>query len=365
VLFSPRVSRLRAVSFALLFALLGGVAAYLMPHPVRLHGAAMGDVAMPLAGMERFQQGGSPYEVRLRGSTPTLYPFPTMIVLWPLLLLPAVLVAPLFMALSSGALAYAILRCGRPWQLLAFASPPFWSAMESVQWSPLLMAALLLPPLLPLAVVKPQLAVVLAAGGKWTRKTIAVAAGIGILSLLIDPRWPREWLTHGNLQTFNGRVPLLVLPGFLLVAALAALRTREGRVMAAMSLTVQRLFYDQLLLFVLPRTAPQMLALLACSWVVAALAYLRGWIVFGSGAQDPHAWMATIVGIYLPALAITLLGARREGELWLVSSATSRRVGDRDGGRDQPSRSANPTPRVAVTNLEGWKSDPEGCHDQP
>jgi hypothetical protein len=319
VLFSLGVSRLRAASLALLFALLGGVAASLMPHPVRLHGAAMGDVAMPLAGMERFQQGGSPYEVRLRGSTPTLYPFPTMIVLWPLLLFPPALVAPLFMALSSGVLAYAILRCGRPWQLLAFASPSFLSAMESVQWSPLLMAALLLPPLLPLAVVKPQLAVVLAAGGRWTRKTIVVAAGIVILSLLLYPRWPMEWLTHGNLQTFNGRVPLLVVPGFLLIAGLGALRTQEGRVITAMSLTVQRLFYDQLLLFVLPRTVLQMLALLACSWSVAALSYLRGWFVFGSGGQDPRAWLATVVGLYLPALAISLLGAWREGTLWPLS----------------------------------------------
>jgi len=286
---------------------------------MRLHGAGVGDIGLPLAGIERLQQGGSPYEVRLRGSAPTLYPFPTMIVLWPLVLLPAVLWAPLFMGLSSGALAYAILCRGRPWQLLAFASPCYWSAMESVQWSPLLTAALLLPALLPLAVAKPQLAVVLAAGGRWTRKTVGAAAGIVLLSLLVYPRWPAEWLARGQLQTFNGRVPLLVLPGFLLLASLLALRTREGRILAALSLTVQRIFYDQLLLFALPRTAAQMGGLLLCSWAAAAVSYLRGWFVFGSGAQDPRAWMATIIGLLLPALAMTLLNAWAAGKLWLLS----------------------------------------------
>src|SRR5215212_3153186 len=126
-----------------------------MPHPIRLGGVGVGDIGLPLAGIAQFEAGGSPYDIRLRGHAPALYPFTTMLMLWPLKLVPLRWAVPLFVGLSSSALAFAIARKGEPWQLLMFLSPAFWSAVQSVQWSPLLTAAVLLPPLLPLALAKP------------------------------------------------------------------------------------------------------------------------------------------------------------------------------------------------------------------
>ena len=295
-----------AVAIAVAIGALVAAAAAVMPHPVRLHGVDLGDIGLPLAGIEQMQHGGSPYDVRLRGSSPTLYPFTAMIVLWPLHLLPLRFVVPLFTGLTAGALAFAITRNGERWQLLIFLSPAFWSAVHSVQWSPLFTAALLLPPLLPIAVVKPQLGIVLAASGRWSLRTILATGVLLVLSMAVWPAWPAEWIAHGNLHTFNGASPLLVFPGILLAASLVAWRTREGRLMISMSVVVQRYFYDHLPLYLVARSWREMVLLLAASWAAVGVAALHSPIDLTSGVQRKDVWVAVIIGVFLPALGLTL-----------------------------------------------------------
>lgn len=285
---------------------IAAIVAFLMPHPITLHGVGIGDIGPPLVGMAQFIHGSSAYAVRLRAGRLASYPFTTMLVLSPLLVVPIPLVAATFDGLVSFALAEAIRRKGSAWQLLLFVTPSYVAALHSVQWSPLLTAALLVPALLPFAVVKPQIGIVLAAAGHWRTRTIIAAAGIVLLSLAVFPRWPWIWLKSGSLDTYIGRPPLLVGPGVLLLASAYAWRTWRGRCVLAMSLVPQRFFYDQLLLFVAPMSPWQMAVLLATSWTAVGVSRAAGWWIPRSGDQHPLAWITVVLGFYLPAAAIVV-----------------------------------------------------------
>jgi hypothetical protein len=313
VLFSRFVSARTAAFVAIVIGIAAAVAAAVIPHSVRLSGVGLGDIGLPVAGMKLFLQGQTPYGLRLRGTPAPLYPFTTMVMLWPLTLLPLQWVVSAFLGLSSAALAYGIGRHGARWQFLIFLSPPYWAAIESVQWSPLVTASLLLPALLPIAILaKPQLALVPAVNGKWSIRTLAATVAIVLISIIVWPAWPVEWWQRGNLQTFVGYSPLLVLPGFLLLAAALAWRTPSGRLVLAMSLPLQRYFYDQLPLFLIPKTWRQMILMLLSAWTVVAVCFWRGWAAFGSGAQHKHVWIAVVIGMFLPALGITLYNWKRD-----------------------------------------------------
>jgi hypothetical protein len=308
-----RVSRRTSLTLAILIGIAAAIAGSLVPHAIRLSGVGLGDIGLPIAGIKAFEQGVSPYEVRLRATASALYPFTTMVLLWPLTVLPLGSIVPAFLGLSSGALAWGIGRHARPWHLLLFLSPQYWSAVESVQWSPLVTAALLLPALLPIAILaKPQLAIVPAFNGRWSLRTIAATLAIMLISIVIWPAWPVEWLQRGQLGTYVGFSPILVVPGFLLVAAAIAFRTKNGRLLLCMALPLQRYFYDQLPLFLIPKSWLQMLLLLATSWGAALLSFWQGWYTFGSGVQSRSAFVSVVIGVFLPALAMVLFEYFRE-----------------------------------------------------
>jgi hypothetical protein len=307
------VSRRAAIVIAIVIGIAAGIASALIPHAIRLNGVGLGDIGLPVTGVYAFQHDRSPYELRLRGTAAPLYPFTTMVLLWPLTWLPVKLVVPAFLALASAALAYGLVREERPWRLLLFLSPPFWAAIESVQWSPLVTASLLLPALLPIAVLaKPQLAIVPAINGRWSLRTIAATVAIVLISIIIWPAWPIEWLRKGNFHTFVGFSPLLVIPGFLLIAAGIAWRWKSGRLLLSMSLPPQRYFYDQLPLFLIPKSWRQMAVLLVTSWCGVAVAWWRGWYAVSSGVQTRAGFTTVVVTTFLPALAMVLLEHARE-----------------------------------------------------
>ena len=302
------MSRRTAILIAIVIGIAAGSASAVIPHSIRFRGVGLGDIGLPVTGVYAFQHGGSPYELRLRGTAAPLYPFTTMVLLWPLTWLPMKLIVPAFIGLASAALAYGLTHQQKAWRLLLFLSPPFWAAIESVQWSPLVTASLLLPALLPLAVLaKPQLAIVPAINGRWSLRTVAATVAIVLISIIIWPAWPIEWLRKGNFHTFVGFSPLLVVPGFLLIAAAIAWRSRSARLLLAMSLPMQRYFYDQLPLFLIPQSWRQMVVLLATSWCAVGVAWWRGWYAIGSGVQTRAGFAAVVVGTFLRALAMVLL----------------------------------------------------------
>ena len=284
--------------------ILAAIVAAFLTHPIRFQGEWVGDIGPPIVGAKLFLDGESPYALLLREGAITLYPFTASVVLSPFLLIPPALWAPVFMGLTTGLLAFGIMTRGRPWQLLALLSPCFMTAMHSVQWSPALAAGLLLPFLLPLVVVKPQIGLALTFCGRWRPATIALAAGIVVLSIVLFPSWPLAWLSEGNLDLYAGSAPITILPGVVLLTAGWLFRTRRGRLLLLMSLVRQRYYYDQFLLFLIPRTARQMTVLLGTSWIGWFAAKILHPDDLAAGVQYEDVWVLVIMTLYLPALGI-------------------------------------------------------------
>ncbi len=292
--------RISCLAASIALGLLVGIVTAITPHPITLNGVGVGDVGISLNGMEHFLAGDSPYGTRF-----STYPFTAMLFMYPFTFLPLSLVAPLFLALSTSILSYAMLRNKENWRLLAFVSLPFLSALHSVQWAPLFTAALLLPGFLPIVLVKPQLGLVLLAVGKWNGRILAATCIFALLSLLMYPGWPLDWLRHGDLSSYDGRIPLLTGPGVLLLLAGLRWRDKRARLLLAMALVPQRLWYDQLLLFLIPRSFGEQGLLVAFSWLCALLDFQGVWQTC-NGHVQPSVWPMTINFLYFPALAMVL-----------------------------------------------------------
>jgi hypothetical protein len=313
----------------LLAACIGLVAAIItapLSHAIIWQGERVGDIGPALGGMHAWLHGEPAYGFTADGDPLVSNPFTTMIVVGPLLLLPLPLAAPVFMGISSALLAFGLLREGEYWRLLVFTSLPYAHSLVTVQWAPLFAAALLLPPLLVLAPVKPQLGLVLLAAGRWNRRLLLATALFVLLSLLLYPAWPLDFFITGELTSYEGQIPALIGPG-LLVPLLALLCWREpnARLLAAMALVPQRLWYDQLLLFLIPRSWQTLLLLSVCSWFVWAFTVRMGLPL--SIGFAPLTWLSIVLGLYLPALGILLWSER--AHLAHLYTTTARRLGAR------------------------------------
>src|SRR5512143_1063965 len=92
-----------------------------------------------------------------------LYPLPAVLVAMPFLATPIVAARALFVALTSGALAFVITRKAW-WPALVFLSASWWFAVGVAQWSPGLLAATSLPWLGFLIAAKPNIGLAVLAG---------------------------------------------------------------------------------------------------------------------------------------------------------------------------------------------------------
>jgi hypothetical protein len=221
---------------------------------------------------------------------PQYYPFPTLLLVLPFTWLDAPIAAAVFIGLSSGLLAFGLIRDSYA-RLGVFVSAPFWVALYFGQWSPLITAAALLPGLFPLLVCKPNIGfpVLLAYP---SRRGIMWCGGFVLLSIAIMPAWPLEWLR--NLGQHQNFVPLLTFPGIVLLLALLCWRAPEARLLVALAAMPQR-FYDPLLLWVLPRTLPQSLLLSFLSWFA-----LLPWLLRRFGITPIYeAWLPYTVTLLL------------------------------------------------------------------
>lgn len=286
-------------------AILSGLLAF---YSVQRPGAVP-DFLYPWTGIRLFLQGTNPYAAMRGGGAPPydealFYPFTALLALLPFARLSLPAAAAVFFGLSSGALAFLITRDGL-WRVHVFMSAPFVTAALLVQFSPLLMTAAFLPALGFLATLKPNLGLpIFAYRPSW--KTVIGCAVFGLVSIVVFPRWPLGWWESIRHDTRVGAhaIPLMQLGGVLLVLAALRWRTRAGRLLLALSIVPQQLFfYDQLPLWLVPRTRQQSIALTACSQLAFVLYYLMrtpGELVVRS------AYPFVIALLYLPALAILL-----------------------------------------------------------
>lgn len=259
-----------------------------------------GDIGMPLCMARALLQGGDPYTIcrgfQSDGVTPnTANPITTALIVAPLLPLPPILAASIFIGISTGLLGFGLTRTGFS-RLLVLGAFPYWQAVQVVQWSPILFATALLPALLPLTLAKPHIGapIVLTRLTLW--RAVSCAAFLGV-SLLVMPTWP--WRMLGRVGAPGDyQIPLLTLPlGPVLALALLRWRSARARLLLLFALAPQRAFYDVFLLWLIPETPREILSLVILSW-----GCYFAWYFFP--AVEAKHWVLGL--IYLPGLAMVL-----------------------------------------------------------
>ena len=313
-----------------LVALALGVAAGLVAWGLHARPGFWPDSVYPWTAAQMLRGGIDPYRALPGGlvepfQAPLLYPLTTVLTMLPLSWLTLAAAGGVMMGCSTALLAWLLMRDGmhRLWML---ASAPFVMAVNLGQWSPLVTAAALLPAAGWLATLKPNLGLAVFVGRPSWRFAISAAIA-GLLSLLVLPRWPLEWLAA--VRSLPGHpAPILSLggAGLVLLAALVRWRSADARLLLAMACVPQLLlFADQLPLWLVARDRRETMLLSAASLV----AFVGWFAMLPPGEPDVLAaqpWV--LAGVYLPALVLVL--RRREGR----SSPASGSIEKRDqGGR--------------------------------
>jgi hypothetical protein len=96
-------------------------------------------------------------------------------------------------------------------------------------------------------------------------------------------------------------VPLLVLPGPLLLLALLRYRDRDGILLLLAACTPQRWFFDSFILWLIPKSRREILATVFFSWGAG----IWRWYQVPHSFTEVGRW--AVIFLYLPMLAVVLL----------------------------------------------------------
>jgi hypothetical protein len=261
-----------------------------------------GDFTWAYLGAQYLLDGMNPYEGDFPRTDPLFYPLPALFAAIPFTIFRPEIAGALFTGISSGILGFAVTRFGYRY-LPLFISAPFFMTLITAQWAPLLLAAAFLPFLLPLVIAKPSLgaALLLSWPNRYAIAALAVIIGI---SLLILPRWPLDWFE--SLQATSHPAALFILPGPFVLLALLCWRRPEARFLLLMAIIPQRLFfYDQLLLWLVVKSARQSLYFALATWVG-----LIGWVVTQPVDRVENAEPWVVAFVFIPATVVVLLNDR-------------------------------------------------------
>jgi hypothetical protein len=229
------------------------------------------------------------------------YPLPAVLVILPFSYLPLLAARAAFAALGAALLAYGLTRRAL-WPLIVLVSGQFFYALQSVQWTPLFTAGVLLPVLRLLWLVKPTTGLALFAGYP-QRYTIAGGAVLFGLAFLVWPEWLAGWLTA------VGRAPhgpsALKPGGFLLLLALLRWRLPEARQLAVLAcMPTSPHLYEALPLMLVARSRRELMILAVCGGLGLSVNALM---------PVPHgpdhglvSWAIVYGSAYLPALLVVL-----------------------------------------------------------
>jgi hypothetical protein len=259
--------------------------------------------------LRAWESGIDPYSIRPRAAWRPIWP------LWDRLFypLPALLVASpfaqvslraghlAFIAVGTTALAWKLSKHAT-WPLLIFATPSFAMAARLGQWSPLLTLAAVVPSAGFLLACKPTLGLACFCY-RPTWRAVASATAVLIVSLVVMPNWPREWLDNlGEVRAHPA--PIVTAAGPFLILATLRWRQPEARLLLAMACVPQLLmFADQLPLFLVARTRREGWFYTLAGLIVAVIWVPRHYLQAGIVAMTaPY----VLLGCYLPALWIVL-----------------------------------------------------------
>ena len=133
----------------------------------------------------------------------------------PFVFLPPEVGGALFFGISSGLLAFGLMREGYQ-RLFIFLSFPYFMAMFTCQWAPLLMVPALMPSLLPLTMAKSHIGLPIFLTN-WNRRGFIYCIAFGLLTLLVYPTWPNQFLSQAT-GVYLYHIPLIIFPGPILLA---------------------------------------------------------------------------------------------------------------------------------------------------
>lgn len=240
------------------------------------------------------------------------YPLTAALLALPFVRLQPEVAAGLFWGISSFLLAFGLTRHGYT-RLLIFFAYPYWAAILTVQWSPLIAASAFFPLLLPATLAKPQvgLPVLLT---RLSRKGVLACAIVVLASLAVLHNWPMLWLRQvGHYEHF---FPLLVLPGPLLLLAVMRYRDRDAQLLLLSAVMPQRWFFDSFILWLIPQSRREIIWTIFFSWGAGI------WRWYHTPRSFTEVGVCSVILFYLPMLALVLL--RKPAEAAAVGESSRR-----------------------------------------
>jgi hypothetical protein len=217
----------------------------------------------------------------------------------------------LFSAIAAALFVW-VITGDAPYRLTAVLSFSFLYAVAISQWSPLLIAAVLIPALGFLLAAKPTVGLAL-----WLYRpsweSIVGGVLLVLLSLAVRPGWPLEWM-----QTFDAgthiRAPILTRGGPLILLALFRWRRPEARLLVALACVPHTtLLYEALPLFLIPRSWKEALLLVVLNWATqTVVVVLQPYSSLADQARTSA--MASVILLYIPCV-VMVLRRRNEGEI--------------------------------------------------
>ena len=237
---------------------------------------------------------------------PLVYPAPAVLIAAPFALLPLQTALWLWAGIGTAALTWALLGRGW-WGLLGLGSGFYIHALLTVQWSPLLTAAVAVPALGFVWAAKPTIGTALFIG--WpSRAAVIGALALTALSFILLPGWIGPFLTAAMAMPHT-TPPVGRAGGFLLLLSFLRWRRPEARMLGVLALVPQTtMLYEMVPLLLIPRTSREMLVLAGLSLVAGAFA-LQTDPSHHLTAAIVQLWPVFLLLVYLPCLYLIL---RRE-----------------------------------------------------
>jgi hypothetical protein len=255
------------------------------------------------------RRGLDPYPLAHTHSIwPLYYPLPAVLLAFPFSWLSFPVASTLWVGLIAGIFTYAMAGRGW-WALLALGSGAVIHALANGQLTPLLVAATLIPALGGLLITKPNSGLALFAAYP-SRGAVLGGGVILLVSLILLPQWPREWLQVIR-DSPHIASPIMRPYGWILLLAVVRWRDPRARLLLALSLIPQNLLpHETVALALIPQNGRQTAIYVVGTWVAVfqVLAFPALLKTNDLAAMIGTIWPAMLLAVYIPMLWLVLRG---------------------------------------------------------